>query len=343
MCSDLMIGYTSMPQSYADFIARVYFGRVMRKFLFRTCVFLVLAITTVVCVTLWLSQRIASQNSYAISPQKNMVVFGHSHSECAFNDSLIPGLRNFAFSGETYFYTFQKVKLLLNHNPQVKTVFFEWSNNQITEEMDDWTWNSNSLGKRLPEFGMFLDAQEKWTLFQNNPFGYLEALTFLPSSYLGVISRKEFDFVQRTGAFRGLNKAVVDSILIERARHPDIKPIHIPFSTTNPDYLRRCIDYCQERGVQVFLVRSPLHGSYERLENEKEFLSTIEQLFPDVPFLDFRKYALHQSDFADLEHLNNSGAEKFSRAFASLIEDGLLTSQSPDSLVRDALAHSCGR
>ncbi len=59
----------------------------------------------------------------------HIIILGHSHSECAYNDSLISGVANFSQSGESYFYTFFKTKKLIEQNPNINTVLIEFSNN----------------------------------------------------------------------------------------------------------------------------------------------------------------------------------------------------------------------
>ena len=41
--------------------------------------------------------------------------------------------------------------------------------------------------------------------------------------------------------------------------------------------------------------------------------------FASIPFLDFNKFELNKEDYADLEHLNFKGANKFSKWFDNLL------------------------
>ena len=60
--------------------------------------------------------------NFKLDKNDEMIVVGHSHPECAYNDSLIPSLKNLANSGESYFYTLQKLKKIVPANPQIKTI-----------------------------------------------------------------------------------------------------------------------------------------------------------------------------------------------------------------------------
>jgi hypothetical protein len=309
----------------------------MGRFVLMLIIFIATALMAVGVLVHLLSNHLLQRTDLSVPAHHTMAVLGHSHAECAYNDSLITGLSNLAFSGETYFYTFYKVKLLLENNPQISTLFIECSNNQITEEMENWTWSTNSLGKRLHEFAMFMPVEDKWSLVRINPYGYLNAWSMLPSHYLKLIRQKEFMFFPRTGAFRYLTREKTDSILIARREHPEDHPPHWPFSDHNIRYLRQTIDLCVGRGCRVFLVRSPLHPAYENLLNEAEFLRTIENEFSDVPFIDMRSFPLTNDEFGDLEHLNGKGARKYSRFFQNMLDSGLLTVPDPSLLAQHML------
>ena len=311
----------------------------MNRFIRFLTFFVVSALLVVAVVVFVLSDHLLKRTDFTVPAHHSMAVIGHSHAECAYNDSLIPGLSNLAFSGETYFYSYHKAKLLLENNPQISTLFIECSNNQITEEMEDWTWSTNSLGKRLQEFGMFMPGSDHWYLWRHNPYGYMNAWSMLPSEYLGFIRNKEFAFFPRTGAFRSLTREKTDSIVAARQANPDLQPIHIPFSDHNPKYLRKMIDLCKSKNCKVFLVRSPLHPLYDRLINEEEFQRVVKEQFADVPFLDARHFPLHNSQFGDLEHLNGKGAREYSRFFQSVLDSGLLHTATPTELFNRQMDH----
>ena len=78
--------------------------------------------------------------NFKIKESSRILIVGHSHSECAYNDSLINNVVNFSQSGESYFYTYFKTKKFIEQNPNIQTVLIEFSNNQIAFSMNNWIW-----------------------------------------------------------------------------------------------------------------------------------------------------------------------------------------------------------
>ena len=87
---------------------------------------------------------IKNSANFKLKPQTKYLVLGHSHPECAFNDSLINNLKNLAQTGESYYYTYFKTIKVLEQNPSIEIVFVEFTNNQIYELMNNWIWGKMS-------------------------------------------------------------------------------------------------------------------------------------------------------------------------------------------------------
>ena len=95
----------------------------MRKFL-RSCLrFGSLTIVIYVVLIFTTTRIIGTKVSFVLPDTVDKIVLGHSHPECALNDSLVPGLANFSNSGEAYFYAYYKLKKILDQNKNIKTVF----------------------------------------------------------------------------------------------------------------------------------------------------------------------------------------------------------------------------
>ena len=76
----------------------------MKKFISKTIIFLVLGIVPALLFLLSAVYMIKEKSNFKISDKIDKIVIGHSHSECAFNDTIIPNFANFSSSGESYFY-----------------------------------------------------------------------------------------------------------------------------------------------------------------------------------------------------------------------------------------------
>lgn len=120
--------------------------------------------------------------------------------------------------------------------------------------------------------------------------------------------KKEMDYLKDNGQFVREGKANKDDY-----DHFDIKKLDVQVR-----YFERILKFCEEKNIQVFLVRLPLREnelkSYKPREMV-EFDSFIKgYLGTNVKFLDFKSdtsYSL--AEFSDIIHFNQKGAVKFSK------------------------------
>jgi hypothetical protein len=261
-----------------------------------------------------------------------MLIIGHSHSECAFNDSIIGKLVNYSFSGETYFYNYYKLKILLRQNPNIKTVFIEFSNNNLDEHIDEWIWGKRVMSYSFPKYAAFLDFEGFKLLYKKNRGCFISCLK---PSYKRILDNFTGNFDLRTksiGGFRYLIRDKTDSILSQ-----PLKRIYTEqkVSTKNLDYLDKMIDLCNVNGLEVYLVRSPVHAQYPGYGNEELLHQLLSSRYVNLEFLDFSDFPLSNSQFGDLDHLNHKGASVFSEWFKKIMDQGLLKNTNKQELINN--------
>ena len=268
---------------------------------------------------------------------KHLLLIGHSHSECAFNDSLITELANYSRSGESYFYMFFKTKLLLDNNSQIDHVFIEFSNNQIDKHMDDWIWGNTYMIRSFPKYASLMNGVAFKLLWDNNSSCFFQCIVpWLKHDFKMITKGFEYN-KSEIGGYLYLMRDKTDSLLANFSAN--LQPFDDPrnISVKNIEYLRKIIEYCKRKGVKVFLIRSPLHEKYTGFKNEGIFQNLLIEKFSDVEFLDFSKIPLANSEFGDLEHLNYKGAKIFSIWFASLINNGLLDKFNKQAFINEEI------
>ena len=262
-------------------------------------------------------------------------VVGHSHSEMAYNDSIIKGLRNISNSGESYLSSYYKTKILLEYNPQIDTIFVEFSNNHLDEDMDEWIWGSDFLQMAYLDLSPSVSASNKWWLFQRNPSGFLAA-----SSIAGKVRLKRMRYsyhgFRYTGGFRHINWNRTDSLL-QAIHHNSPDTIFAgtadKFSSSNLRFLKQLVEFCKENRIKIYLIRSPLHAFYREHIIEKPYYRVLDTELKSLEYLDFSRYPLSNSEFGDLSHLNHKGAMKFSVWLDSLLQGGLLNKQNKQEII----------
>ena len=291
----------------------------MIKFILHTIIFVLLTTALLIGVIFSTNKLIVKKAQFVLAPNIDKLVLGHSHPECAFNDSLISNLKNQANSGESYFYTYFKLIQLLKQNKQIKTVFVEFSNNQLSGETDEWTWGKKYLPHRYKLYAPFMNADANYLLAKNNSRSFLNSLSVLLQFNFNVLKEGRFNYINRTGGYLPLHKKyAINSIKTDAATTQTLVA-----SGMNLLYLEKMIQTCKKEHVKMYLMRIPVHPSSKNLNNESAFLKILHEKFTDVNFLDFKDVPLPDDAFADAEHLNASGARTFSLFFNQLIKDHL--------------------
>jgi len=273
-------------------------------------------------------QSIRSYYNFHLTPNPKYIVIGHSHPECAFNDSILKDFRNISFSGESYFYTLFKTKKILEQNPSIKLVFMEYENRYVNESCNQWIWSDDKMGLAYPKYSSFMSISDKLLLLRNNPSGYLNVFSLSIKNRLKRILTSNFHFsYEIIGSYKYLIRNYTDSLVrnYPASESEFIKNSQEPLKHKyNLIYLSALIRYCKKMGKRVILIRSPLHKKYPGYVNEPRYKEILKSRYADIEYLDFSKFPLSNSEFGDLEHLNYKGAKVFSTWFAELLNKGLL-------------------
>ena len=305
----------------------------MKKFLIKSILFLNVSLIAVVLTFYLVITNIQKKGSFRLPEDTKYVFMGHSHTECTFNNSIIDNSVNLSLSGESYFYLYTKIKKVLVENSQIKAVFIEFSNSQITEIMNTWIWDDLHLSERLPIYLPFLNREDIALLYKNNPKGFISASSKAFRVNLFKVIRSDYDLSDEIGQYQRLDGSKVDSLIQAMNSKETIENYTIDYSIENINYLRKIIEYLGSRNIDFYLIRSPQHKYYTDLKNESAFLKLKDSLFKNVEFLDFNEFPIADKEFRDFGHLNYLGAKKFSYWFDDLLKKGLLSNNNKKEFV----------
>jgi hypothetical protein len=264
------------------------------------------------------------------------IVLGHSHPECAYNDTFINGLSNYASSGESYFYSYYKSKLIAENTNNITTVFIEFTNNQITETMDEWIWGSKYLNERFVFYAPFITGNDYKLLATKNSNIFTETLPYFikKNAYYFTVNNYNYN---RLGKYLYLVRDKTDSLLADTNSKSTVSKNNV--SEMHLKYLERLIAFWKSKNVSVYLIRSPLHKMYDGYQNEQFYQSILKERFKNTPYLDFSKFPLLNSDFGDLEHLNYRGAKKYSNWFNKILnESSIFNNINKQQLIDSAIS-----
>jgi hypothetical protein len=285
----------------------------------------------------FLGENLKDRIKYTLHAPVKYAVLGHSHPECAFNDSLIPGMRNFALSGEAYFYNYLKIKSMLAAGVRFDVAFIEYSNNSLSPDVCKWIWDDENLSRSYPRFSPFLNLSGNFTIFQMNAAGWLNAYCLSMKWRLDKLFDPEVNYLEYSGGYKWLVRNEMDSLLKARMSEYTSETVNetknLQICNVNRFCLREMINLLRDNHVKVYLIRSPLHPFYPGFENENEYDSIYQNDFSDVELIDCAHFPLQDEEYGDFEHINHLGAKKFSLAFNDLLLQGLLDSSNKQSMV----------
>ena len=303
--------------------------------------FLFLSATTGLCLLLVYTSHLGIRKvaDFTLNKTDTQILIGHSHPECAFDDSLIPEFRNLAESGESPFYSYQKLKWILAQNPQIDTVLIEFSNNMISKRKDRWIWGPEKMDHFLPIYAPFMTGRDFVLLAKHNPDGFFRSLLISTRTNIQNLLLGRTDYTDSIGGYFALEIEKVQELVRELERKPkgEIDTKNYPLSQTSLEYVLKMVVLCQQYDLKVFLVRSPQHVLFDERVNEALFTQIRNKSFGNIPFIDFNNFPLADDEFGDLGHLNTRGAKKFSLWFRGLIQKDLLVKEDVHGLIQSEI------
>lgn len=302
----------------------------MERLIKRVFIFLSLFVLLLLIILNFTIYWVNNPKYYLISDSYTSIIMGHSHPECALNDSLLNGFKNYAEQGEAYIYTYYKLKKILEANTQIKNIYVEFSNNQINTIMDKWVYDDKFISEKFSKNYPIIPIETCFNFLEKNPASTINAIITGTTEHIRFILKNESSKHVKWGGFQPHSTSKVDSI-IKALPISSIKEQAI--SEINILYLKKIIQLCKENNKNIYLIRSPLHKKYFDLVDEKQFQHTLEKNFSSISFLDFSSVPIKNEEFLDLEHLNSYGAKKFSIFFKTFINNGGLINHHPQNII----------
>jgi hypothetical protein len=307
----------------------------MRAFLKKTISTIIIFIIGLLSFVFIIHFIVKYKSDFILSTETKFIIFGHSHPECAFNDGLIANFINLSKSGEGYFYTYQKVKEVLSEN-KIDAIFIEFSNTQISKHMDEWIWGFEKMNAYFPVHSPFMDKSDMLFLYNKNNKDFPKVISTSTRHNLTRVLSFDYSISKRYGAYNRLERNKITESINKINFNSDTRDKKQEISTDNIKYLEKIINYCNRKNTKVYLIRSPQHKYFPRL-NESNLLEIKNNNFKDIEFLDFDNFPLQDEEFGDFGHLNYKGAKVFSLWFNQLIKNNLLSKPNKAEYIKEEI------
>lgn len=262
----------------------------------------------------------------------DVVFSGDSNVECSVNDKLISNSINIATSGEAYFYSYAKIKALLEHNYQIKKVFLGYSPGKLSKYIESrWLFSEEFIIEKVRNYNYVLSGSEKKILFKSNSKAYIQGLLqsvlFNFTGFLSSIRLKRpNEKIYKFGGYKYLERnKLKEDIERQSLIDPDEELQKQP-GQFQEKYLTMISELCKKMSVELILLDTPKYQYLPSSEKDTSGYPNIRNFksVPSDPILDLSHLILPDSCFADITHLNYKGAKIFSEYLNNLLNQGLV-------------------
>jgi hypothetical protein len=274
--------------------------------LFLRKILLVLIIPSIMFV-LFLCYATYISQGYKIKANITNIIVGDSHPKMAFNDSLLFGTMNLALENEPYYYTFYKLKSLIEENSNISTVYLGFGCHNLSPLNDEITSSSYFNGAR---FFFILPIKEKFRI----TYWYLKNLRLYIKNILifGVKS------VSKNPSFLGyfentIKKEASKESMDKRISHVFTKYRSESYSYYNLAYLDSIALFLKKNKIKLIGLNTPVAVYYNSKipESYSNKFNQIKERY-NLKVLNFSKLDLKNNKYfmPDGDHLNSEGAYK---------------------------------
>lgn len=261
-----------------------------------------------------------SKASFDIPEDRNIIIVGDSHTECAIDDSIFLRSFNISQSGTAYLYSYVKLRKFLAENLQIDTVLVSFHGGSIQKPLDEWIVGKRNIISTLPIYFSLLKAEEL-SIFIHNPTFY-SAFIKLPvksvRAVLKYIIRHTLTYKDLyIGGYLKLNRDKLPQAIERQGNNTDAET---GYSNYQLEYLLKIVDLCEERNIKLILFNAPTYNSKE-YGNLRELQNFYNTYFAEIEYLDYSAFPLPDYGYGDIGHLNFKGAEIFSEYLEKNYED----------------------
>ncbi len=279
-----------------------------------------------IVVAFYVLNRILVRDFKLMKEDTTTLLLGDSHIQFSLNDSIIPNSINVAVGGESYFYSYQKLKFFTQNYPNINTVVLGFAEHNVDKIYDEqWIRNPVQIQEWTSKYCNFYDFDACRTManisFKDFSFGLVKVPLYSFKIIFSYLMDPSFRAL-RMGGYKGwLNYSVLKKQLAEIQKREGITELN--FSDINIKYLDKIIKYTREHHIQLILLSTPIHKelyNYDKIIHLK-FKDFYSKRYSDVTIWDYTTLEMQDDCFKDLVHLRIKGANSFSQRIKNELQD----------------------
>lgn len=275
-------------------------------------------------------------SSFKLDARTETLIVGASRSDASFDTNQIPNSRSVSLNGEPLFFTYHKLRNVLNNNTGVKNVIIATGSAHIGICQDRYVFGGDSASrKNHMAYYPFLDAEGKRRIrrFSEDyitsavryeyglPLGYMNDIKPVINHFRQHFVASDFECWQGDGPIDAESqvslshiKKKIDFYFYDDGDVGDVSQFAL-------EHLELIATLCESRGVRLWLIKTPLHADFRNLvpqdcfEAHSKLVQTLAQNHEHVELLDYSTLPIETSKFLDGDHLNSVGAREFTSRF----------------------------
>jgi len=276
----------------------------MKQFISKSVAFLIITFGVVIFSSLILS----FSSNITLLKEQTTIIAGDSNTECALDDEKIKSALNISRSGESYFYTYHKLKYLLEKKENFNTVYLSFSPYNVVSEENRLTSN----GRIYNNFIEYLPVLDLESIFYLVKMDKRNAFLSLLKSPIHLIRHKNVLW----GGYLYLIRNNLD-----RSTRNSKQYYSQNFTQKNIDqievlYLLKISTLLDSHDIELILLNTPKWTEFYKFSNHRDLFDEVyEKHFSEIKFLDFSSLFSEKEFFGDSVHLNFKGSEVFTEYF----------------------------
>lgn len=254
--------------------------------------------------------RLVLQNKlkWEFPKDKTIAFMGASHVYRGIDANQIPCAVNLSKPSERYLFTYIKLKELIKHNPQIKTIILQCGPTDMWQHSDDKYFVDNEMSEFIPLFYPMLDDE----MFADYKGHYIDMISFIIQHMFDFRSYVGINYFNHIG-YGQQDKALLAGVIDKNDVKPALEKGKFG-NAVNRKYLHKIIDCCNEHQLRLILLYFPMYHP-EYYYDLEYYYRCIKQL-GDVNYLDYSRFPIPDSCRYDAHHLNKDGAFYFTKQLA---------------------------
>ena len=276
----------------------------MKQFIKKIFIFISIPLTLIL-ISLLLVFYTSKKIDYKLNKNIKEIYIGDSHIQCAINDSLLTNAKNVSKGAESFYFSYFKLKKLLEQNQQIERVYLGASYHSFSNYYDQFIVGQFS-SFIAPKYFYVLPLKQKIKLVRWN-------LNDLPK-LVGTIFKESQSYLFEDHAFNYGNYSnkfkkskAIPSIMNKRLEYQYYTDKKLnDFSDINMEYFFKIITLCKVQNVDLVLLNTPLHH-YFKSKVPISYINKFDELVKSnkLSVIDFKLLTFTDSSFIpDGDHVS---------------------------------------